>query len=39
MNSVLPAMNMNLEGQQPMYHDLWATMTMSWANDGGAMDT
>lgn len=39
MNSVLPAMDMNLEGQQPMYHDLWATMTMSWANDGGTMDT
>ncbi|RFN50877.1 hypothetical protein FIE12Z_4823 [Fusarium flagelliforme] len=39
MNSVLPTMNMNLEGQQPMYHDLWATMTMSWANDDGTMDT
>lgn len=22
------------EGQQPMFHDLWATMTMGWANDG-----
>ncbi|KAF4333652.1 hypothetical protein FBEOM_12522 [Fusarium beomiforme] len=25
--------SLNTEGQQPMYHDLWATMTMGWAND------
>ncbi|KAG8671698.1 hypothetical protein FPOAC1_004952 [Fusarium poae] len=34
---VLPAHNPNTEGQQPMYHDLWATMTMSWANDDNTM--
>ncbi|KAF0638691.1 hypothetical protein FPSE5266_11984 [Fusarium pseudograminearum] len=35
--SVLPTPNINTEGQQPMYHDLWATMTMSWANDADTM--
>jgi hypothetical protein len=26
--------NMDMDGQQAVYHDLWATMTMGWANDG-----
>lgn len=39
INSVFPAPNPNLDGQQPMYHDLWATMTMSWANEDGTMDS
>ncbi|KAJ4259761.1 hypothetical protein NW762_007692 [Fusarium torreyae] len=32
MSSMMPTPN--LDGQQPVYHDLWATMTMGWANDG-----
>jgi hypothetical protein len=37
VNSVLPTPNLNIEGQQHMYHDLWATMTMSWADDDGTL--
>ncbi|KAF4445313.1 hypothetical protein F53441_10925 [Fusarium austroafricanum] len=33
MNSVMLTPGPNMEGQ-PMYHDLWATMTMGWANEG-----
>ncbi|KAF4986578.1 hypothetical protein FGRMN_10770 [Fusarium graminum] len=33
MTSTMPTPTMDMEGQQPMYHDLWATMTMGWAND------
>ncbi|KAM5346945.1 hypothetical protein ACJ41O_009950 [Fusarium nematophilum] len=31
MSSVMPPQS--LDGQQPVFHDLWATMTMGWAND------
>ncbi|KAM0355766.1 hypothetical protein ACHAPU_000152 [Fusarium lateritium] len=31
--STMPTPTMDMEGEQPMYHDLWATMTMGWAND------
>ncbi|EXA40195.1 hypothetical protein FOQG_01262 [Fusarium oxysporum f. sp. raphani 54005] len=34
MNSAMLTPGLNTDGQQTMYHDLWATMTMSWANDG-----
>ncbi|EWG39631.1 hypothetical protein FVEG_02386 [Fusarium verticillioides 7600] len=34
MNSAMLTSGLNTDGQQTMYHDLWATMTMSWANDG-----
>ncbi|KAF4465284.1 hypothetical protein FALBO_7874 [Fusarium albosuccineum] len=36
MSSVMPSHGQ--EGQQPVFHDLWATMTMSWANDDAQMD-
>jgi hypothetical protein len=32
--SVMATPNMDMDGQQAVYHDLWATMTMGWANDG-----
>ncbi|RSL43954.1 hypothetical protein CEP53_011451 [Fusarium sp. AF-6] len=41
MNSVMPPplpqhqqQGQQDEQQQPVFHDLWATMTMGWANDG-----
>ncbi|KAF9780353.1 hypothetical protein IL306_000611 [Fusarium sp. DS 682] len=33
INSAMLTPSLNTDGQQPMYHDLWATMTMGWAND------
>lgn len=32
--SVMATPSTDMEGQQAVYHDLWATMTMGWANDG-----
>ncbi|KAF4980797.1 hypothetical protein FZEAL_3274 [Fusarium zealandicum] len=32
VSSAMPSQSQ--EGQQPVFHDLWATMTMGWANDG-----
>ncbi|KAF5017519.1 hypothetical protein F66182_10548 [Fusarium sp. NRRL 66182] len=32
MSSAMPMQD--LEGHHPVYHDLWATMTMGWAADG-----
>ncbi|KAM0430816.1 hypothetical protein ACHAQK_010423 [Fusarium lateritium] len=34
MASVMATPGMDMDGQQAVYHDLWATMTMGWANDG-----
>ncbi|KAH7236189.1 hypothetical protein BKA59DRAFT_503800 [Fusarium tricinctum] len=32
--SVMATPSTDMDGQQAVYHDLWATMTMGWANDG-----